>query len=206
MPLIPMVVEQESRGERSWDIYSRLMKDRIIMLNGPVEDGMANVIVAQMLYLESQNPEKEINLYINSPGGQVTAGLAIYDTMQYIKCDVRTIVMGQACSMGSFLAQAGTAGKRVVLPESRTMIHRVSSGTPGTSGSVHIQELQMEDIKRHYEESQKVNKRLTELYVKHNSKDKTYEELFETMKFDTFLTAQEAVDNGFADKVVEKRV
>ena len=205
MPLIPMVVEQESRGERSWDIYSRLMKDRIIMLNGPVEDNMANVIVSQMLYLESENPDKEINLYINSPGGAVTAGLAIYDTMQYIKCDVRTIVMGQACSMGSFLAQAGTAGKRVVLPESRTMIHRVSSGTPGTSGSVHVQELQFEDAKRHYEESQKVNKRLTELYVKHNTAGKGYEELFETMKFDTFLTAQEAVENGFADKVVEKR-
>jgi ATP-dependent Clp protease protease subunit len=205
MPLIPMVVEQEARGERSWDIYSRLMKDRIIMLNGPVEDNMANVIVSQMLYLESENPDKEINLYINSPGGAVTAGLAIYDTMQYIKCDVRTIVLGQACSMGSFLAQAGAAGKRVVLPESRTMIHRVSSGTPGTSGSVHVQELQFEDAKRHYEESQKINKRLTELYVRHNTKGKTYEELFETMKFDTFLTAQEAVDNGFADKVVEKR-
>jgi ATP-dependent Clp protease protease subunit len=200
-----MVVEQESRGERSWDIYSRLMKDRIIMLNGPVEDMMANVIVAQMLYLESENPDKEINLYINSPGGAVTAGLAIYDTMQYIKCDVRTIVMGQACSMGSFLAQAGTTGKRIVLPESRTMIHRVSSGTPGTSGSVHVQELQFEDAKRHYEESQKVNKRLTELYVKHNTAGKTYEELFETMKFDTFLTAQEAVENGFADKVVTSR-
>ena len=205
MPMIPMVVEQEARGERSWDIYSRLMKDRIIMLNGPVEDMMANVIVAQMLYLESEDPDKEINLYINSPGGAVTAGLAIYDTMQYIKSDVRTIVMGQACSMGSFLAQAGTAGKRIVLPESRTMIHRVSSGTPGTSGSVHIQELQIEDINRHYEESQKVNKRLTELYVKHNSAGKTYEELFDTMKFDTFLTAQEAVENGFADKVVESR-
>ena len=205
MPLIPMVVEQESRGERSYDIYSRLMKDRIIMLNGPVEDNMANLIVAQMLFLESDNPDKPISMYINSPGGAVTAGLAIYDTMQYIKCPVRTIVMGQACSMGSFLAQAGEPGKRIVLPESRTMIHRVSSGTPGTSGSVHVQELQMEDTIRHFEESKKVNKRLTELYVKHNSAGKTYEELFETMKFDTFLTAQEAVDNGFADKVVEKR-
>ena len=175
------------------------------MLNGPVEDMMSNVIVAQMLYLESENPDKDINLYINSPGGAVTAGLAIYDTMQYIKCDIKTIVIGQACSMGSFLAQAGTPGKRIVLPESRTMIHRVSSGTPGTSGSVHVQELQFEDAKRHYEESQKVNKRLTELYVRHNSAGKTYEELFETMKFDTFLTAQEAVENGFADKVVEKR-
>lgn len=205
MPLIPMVVEQESRGERSYDIYSRLMKDRIVMLNGPVEDGMANLIVAQLLYLESQNAEKDINLYINSPGGAVTAGLAIYDTMQFIKPDVRTIVMGQACSMGSFLAQAGAAGKRVVLPESRTMIHRVSSGTPGTRGSVHVQELEFEDARRHFEESKKVNKRLTELYVKHNTAGKTYEELFETMKFDTFLTAEEAVENGFADKVVESR-
>jgi ATP-dependent Clp protease protease subunit len=200
-----MVVEQEARGERSYDIYSRLMKDRIVMLNGPVEDNMANLIVAQLLFLESENPDKDINMYINSPGGAVTAGLAIYDTMQYIKCDVRTIVMGQACSMGSFLAQAGAAGKRVVLPESRTMIHRVSSGTRGTSGSVHVQELQMEDSIRHFEESKKINKRLTELYVKHNSKGKEYDELFETMKFDTFLTAQEAVENGFADMVVEKR-
>ena len=205
MPLIPMVVEQESRGERSYDIYSRLMKDRIVMLQGPVEDYSANLIVAQLLYLESVNPDKDINLYINSPGGAVTAGLAIYDTMQYVKKDIRTIVMGQACSMGSFLAQAGTEGKRTVLPESRTMIHRVSSGTPGTSGSVHVQELQFEDAKRHYEESQKVNKRLTELYVKHNTAGKTYEELFETMKFDTFLTAEEAVENGFADKVVYSR-
>ena len=205
MPLVPMVVEQESRGERSYDIYSRLMKDRIVMLNGPVEDHMANLIVAQLLYLESQNSEKDINLYINSPGGAVTAGLAIYDTMQFIKPDVRTIVMGQACSMGSFLAQAGAPGKRVVLPESRTMIHRVSSGTRGTSGSIHVQELEFEDAKRHFEESKKVNKRLTELYVKHNTAGKTYEELFETMKFDTFLTAQEAVDNGLADKVMHTR-
>ena len=205
MPLVPMVVEQEARGERSWDIYSRLMKDRIIMLNGPVEDNMANVIVAQMLYLESENPDKEINLYINSPGGAVTAGLAIYDTMQYIKSDVRTIVMGQACSMGSFLAQAGAPGKRIVLPESRTMIHRVSSGTPGTRGSVHVQELEFEDARRHFEESKKVNQRLTELYVRHNTAGKTYEELFETMKFDTFLTAQQAVEAGLADKVVDKR-
>jgi len=205
MPLVPIVVEKEANGERSYDIYSRLMKDRIIMLNGQVEDIMANIIVAQMLYLESINPEKEINLYVNSPGGGVTAGLAIYDAMQFIKCDVRTIVMGQACSMGSFLAQAGTAGKRNVLPESRTMIHRVSSGTRGTSGSVHVQELQFEDAIRSMEESKKINKRLTELYVKHNTKGKTYEELFETMKFDTFLTAEEAVEYGLADKVVEKR-
>ena len=200
-----MVVEQESRGERSYDIYSRLMKDRIIMLNGPVEDNMANVIVAQMLFLESENPDKDINLYINSPGGAVTAGLAIYDTMQYIKCDVKTIVMGQAASMGSFLAQAGAPGKRIVLPESRTMIHRVSSGTRGTSGSVHVQNLEFEDMKRSLEESNRINERLTELYVKHNSAGKTFEELFETMKFDTFLSAEEAVQNGFADKVVTSR-
>lgn len=205
MPLVPIVVEQEARGERSYDIYSRLMKDRIVMLNGVVEDNMANLIVAQLLYLESENPEKDINMYINSPGGSVTSGLAIYDTMQYIKCDVRTIVMGQAASMGSFLAQAGAAGKRIVLPESRTMIHRVSSGTRGTSGSVHVQELEMEDAIRSFEESKRLNKRLTELYVKHNTAGKTYEELFDTMKFDTFLSAQEAVDNGFADKVVDKR-
>ena len=200
-----MVVEQESRGERSWDIYSRLMKDRIIMLNGPVEDNMANVIMAQMLYLESENPDKDINLYINSPGGSVTSGLAIYDTMQYIKCDVRTIVAGQAASMGSFLAQAGAPGKRIVLPESRTMIHRVSSGTRGTGGSVHVQELEMEDNIRHLEESKRLNKRLVELYAKHNSANKTYDELANTMKFDTFLSAQEAVEWGLADKVVESR-
>jgi len=204
MPLVPMVVEQESRGERSYDIYSRLMKDRIVMLNGPVEDNMANLIVAQLLFLEADST-KDINLYINSPGGAVTAGLAIYDTMQFIKCDVKTIVMGQACSMGSFLAQAGAPGKRIVLPESRTMIHRVSSGTPGTRGSVHVQELEFEDARRHFEESKKINKRLTELYVRHNTAGKTYEELFETMKFDTFLTAQEAVDNGLADQVVYSR-
>ena len=203
--LVPMVVEQTPRGERAQDIYSRLLQERIVMLNGPVEDTMSNLIVAQLLFLESEDPTKDINLYINSPGGAVTAGLAIYDTMQFIKSDVRTIVMGQACSMGSFLAQAGTKGKRVVLPESRTMIHRVSSGTRGTSGSIHVQELEFEDARRHFEESKKVNQRLTELYVKHNTAGKTYEELFETMKFDTFLTAQEAVNNGFADKVAEPR-
>jgi ATP-dependent Clp protease protease subunit len=205
MPLVPIVVEQESRGERSYDIYSRLLKDRIIMLQGVVEDTMANLIVAQMLFLEADSPDKEINLYINSPGGSVTAGLAIYDTMQFIKPDVRTIVMGQAASMGSFLAQAGAKGKRCVLPESRTMIHRVSSGTPGTRGSVHVQELEFEDARRHFEESKRLNQRLTELYVRHNTAGKTYEELFETMKFDTFLSAEEAVSNGLADKVITSR-
>jgi len=135
----------------------------------------------------------------------VTAGLSIYDTMQFIKCDINTIVMGQAASMGSFLAQAGTAGKRFVLPQSRTMIHRVSSGTPGTRGSVHVQELQFEDARRTYEESQRINKRLTELYVKHNTAGKSYEELYEAMKFDTFLSAEEAVEYGLADRVIENR-
>lgn len=205
MPLVPMVVEQEARGERSYDIYSRLLKDRIIMMQGIVEDTMANLIVAQMLFLEADNADKDINLYINSPGGSVTAGLAIYDTMQFIKPAVKTIVMGQAASMGSFLAQAGAKGKRYVLPESRTMIHRVSSGTRGTSGSVHVQELQFEDAIRSMEESKRLNQRLTELYVRHNSKEKQYDELFETMKFDTFLSAEEAVNYGLADKVIESR-
>lgn len=203
--LVPIVLEQTAKGERSYDIYSRLLKDRVIMLDTEVSEHTASLLVAQMLFLESENPDKDISLYINSPGGAVTAGLAIYDTMQFIKCDVQTIVMGQACSMGSFLAQAGAPGKRWVLPEARTMIHRVSSGTPGTRGSVHVQELQFEDSKRAYEESQRINKRLTELYVKHNTAGKTYEELFADMKFDTFLSAEEAVKYGLADKVIEKR-
>ena len=205
MPLVPIVVEKEANSERSYDIYSRLLKDRIVMLNGPVEDNMANLIVAQLLFLESEDPGADINLYINSPGGSVTSGLAIYDTMQFIKPDVSTIVMGQAASMGSFLAQAGAAGKRYVLPESRTMIHRVSSGTRGTSGSVHVQELEFEDARRHLEESKRINQRLTELYVKHNTAGKTYDELLETMKFDTYLSAAEAVATGLADRVVERR-
>jgi ATP-dependent Clp protease protease subunit len=205
MTLVPMVVESTSKGERAYDIYSRLLKERIIMLNGPVEDHMSNLVVAQMLFLESEDPGKDISLFINSPGGLVTAGLAIYDTMQFVACDVATYVMGQACSMGSFLAQSGAAGKRFVLPESRTMIHRVSSGTPSTRGSVHVQELQFEDAKRTFEESQRINQRLTELYVKHNTAGKTYDEMFETMKFDTFLSAQEAVEWGLADRVLDKR-
>jgi ATP-dependent Clp protease protease subunit len=205
MSLIPMVVESTSKGERAYDIYSRLLKERIIMLNGPVEDNMSNVIVAQLLFLESENPDKEISLFINSPGGLVTAGLAIYDTMQFIRPDVATYVLGQAASMGSFLAQAGAPGKRFILPESRTMIHRVSSGTPSTRGSIHVQELQFEDAKRTFEESQRINKRLTELYVKHNTAGKTYEEMYETMKFDTFLSASEAIEWGLADKIVENR-
>lgn len=205
MSLVPMVVEKTGTGERAYDIYSRLLKERIIMLEGEVHDQMANLIVAQMLYLEAENPDRDITLFVNSPGGSVTAGLAIYDTMQFIKPDVATYVMGQAASMGSFLAQAGAAGKRYVLPESRTMIHRVSSGTPGTRGSVHVQDLQFEDAKRSFEESVRINKRLTELYVRHNTAGKTYDELFATMKFDTFLGAEEAVAYGLADAVMTKR-
>jgi ATP-dependent Clp protease protease subunit len=175
------------------------------MLDTDVNEHTASLIVAQMLFLESEAPERDILFYINSPGGSVTAGLAIYDTMQFIKCDVSTIVLGQACSMGSFLAQAGAAGKRIVLPESRTMIHRVSSGTPATRGSVHVQELQFEDAVRSMEESKRLNERLTQLYVRHNTAGKTYEELFETMKFDTFLSAEEAVAYGLADQVITKR-
>jgi len=202
--LVPMVIETEAKGERAYDIYSRLLKDRVLMLDTDVNEHTSSLIVAQLLFLESQGNE-DINLFINSPGGSVTAGLAIYDTMQFIKPDIATYVIGQACSMGSFLAQAGAKGKRFVLPESRTMIHRVSSGTPGTRGSVHVQELQFEDAKRSFEESQRINQRLTQLYVKHNTAGKTYEALFEAMKFDTFLSAAEAVEYGLADKVIEKR-
>lgn len=202
--LVPMVIETEPKGERAYDIYSRLLKDRIVMLDTDVNEHTSSLIVAQMLFLESQGNE-DITFFINSPGGSVTAGLAIYDTMQFIKPDVATYVMGQACSMGSFLAQAGAKGKRYVLPESRTMIHRVSSGTRGTSGSVHVQELEFEDAKRAIEESMRINKRLTELYVKHNTAGKQYQELFDTMKFDTFLSAEEAVAYGLADKVIDKR-
>jgi ATP-dependent Clp protease protease subunit len=202
---VPTVLEKTSNGERAYDIYSRLLKDRIVMLDTDVSEHSASLVVAQMLFLESENPDADILFYINSPGGAVTAGLAIYDTMQFIRPDVSTIVLGQACSMGSFLAQAGAPGKRLVLPESRTMIHRVSSGTPGTRGSVHVQELQFEDARRTFEESQRINKRLTELYVKHNTKNKSYEELYESMKFDTFLSAAEAVEYGLADQVVDKR-
>ena len=202
--LVPMVIETEARGERAYDIYSRLLKDRIVMLDTDVNEHTSSLIVAQLLFLESQGNE-DITFFINSPGGSVTAGLAIYDTMQFIKPDVATYVMGQACSMGSFLAQAGQPGKRFVLPEARTMIHRVSSGTPGTHGSVHVQDLQFEDAKRSFEESVRINKRLTELYVRHNTAGKTYEELYEVMKFDTFLSANEAVEYGLADKVIDKR-
>jgi|TARA_B110000858_G_scaffold186615_1_gene229987 ATP-dependent Clp protease, protease subunit len=194
MPLVPMVVEQESKGERSYDIYSRLMKDRIIMMQGPVEDGMANLIVAQMLFLDADQ-EKPIKLYINSPGGVITSGMSIYDTMQYVKSPVHTIVMGQACSMGSFLAQAGAPGKRFVLPYSRTMIHQPSGGARGMQSDIEIQ----------YKEITHMKKVLTELYVHHNSKGKTYEDFERDMDRDNFMTAEEAVEYGLADKVVTSR-
>jgi ATP-dependent Clp protease protease subunit len=195
MALVPMVVESTSKGERAYDIYSRLLKERIVMLNGPVEDNMANVVVAQLLFLESENPEKEISLFINSPGGVITAGLAIYDTMQFIKCDVATYVMGQACSMGSFLAQAGTAGKRHMLPYARHMIHQPSGGSRGMQSDIEIQ----------YKEITKMKTVLTELYVKHNSKGKTYAEFERDMDRDTFLSAQESLDYGLVDKIITER-
>lgn len=203
--LVPMVVDQTANGERSYDIFSRLLKERVIFLTGEVNDYQADLLCAQLLFLEAENPDKDIHFYINSPGGAVTSGLAIYDTMQFIKPDVSTTVIGQACSMGSFLAQAGAEGKRYVLPNSRTMIHRVSSGTRGTGGSVYVQELEMEDNIRHFEESKNINKRLTELYVKHNTAGKSYEDMEATMKFDTFLTAEDAVAWGLADMVMAER-
>ena len=195
MALVPMVVESTSKGERAYDIYSRLLKERIVMLNGPVEDNMANVVVAQLLFLESENPDKEISLFINSPGGVITAGMAIYDTMQFIKCDVATYVMGQACSMGSFLAQSGTAGKRHMLPYARHMIHQPSGGSRGMQSDIEIQ----------YKEITKMKTILTELYVKHNSKGKTYAEFERDMDRDTFLSAQESLDYGLVDKIITER-
>jgi len=192
MPLVPMVVEQEARGERSYDIYSRLLKDRIVMLNGPVEDYSANIVIAQMLFLEAENSDKPIKFYINSPGGVITSGMGIYDTMQYIKSPVHTIVMGQACSMGSFLAQAGQEGKRMLLPNARHMIHQPSGGARGMASDIEIS----------YREIQYWKKRLTELYVQHNTKGKTYEDFERDMDRDTFMSAEEAVEYGLADTIV----
>jgi ATP-dependent Clp protease, protease subunit len=193
--LVPMVVESTSKGERAYDIYSRLLKERIVMLNGPVEDGMANIIVAQLLFLESENPDKEISLFINSPGGVVTAGMSIYDTMQFIRPDVATYVMGQACSMGSLLAQAGAAGKRFMLPNARHMIHQPSGGARGQATDMEIQ----------VREILKMKKELTGIYQKHNSKGKTFEQLTQDMERDNFMSAQEALDYGLVDKVIDKR-
>ena len=195
MALIPMVIETSSKGERAYDIYSRLLKERIIMLNGPVEDHMANLIVAQMLFLESENTEKDISLFINSPGGVVTAGMSIYDTMQFIKPDVATFVMGQACSMGSLLAQAGAAGKRNMLPNARHMIHQPSGGAGGQATDMEIQ----------VTEILKMKKNLTNIYVKHNSKGKTYDQLAADMERDKFMSAEEALEYGLIDKIIDKR-
>jgi len=195
MTLVPMVVESTSKGERAFDIYSRLLKERIVMLNGPVEDHMANLIVAQLLFLESENPEKDISLFINSPGGVVTSGMSIYDTMQFIRPDVSTYVMGQACSMGSLLAQSGAPGKRFMLPNARHMIHQPSGGARGQATDMQIQ----------VEEILKMKKTLTEIYVKHNSKGKTYEQLTADMERDKFMSAQEALDYGLIDQIIEKR-
>jgi len=195
MTLVPMVVESTSKGERAYDIYSRLLKERIIMLNGPVEDHMANLIVAQMLFLESEDPGKDINLFINSPGGVVTAGVSIYDTRQFIKPDVATDVLGPAWSRGSFLAQAGAAGKRFMLPNARHMIHQPSGGARGMASDIEIS----------YKEIMHVKKRLTELYVKHNTKGKTYEDFERDMDRDFFMSAEEALNYGLIDKIIEKR-
>jgi len=195
MALVPMVIESTQKGERAFDIYSRLLKERIVMLNGPVEDHMANLIVAQLLFLESENPNKDISLFINSPGGVVTAGMSIYDTMQFIKPNIATFVMGQACSMGSLLAQAGAAGKRNMLPNARHMIHQPSGGAGGQATDMEIQ----------VTEILKMKKNLTDIYVKHNSKGKTYDQLAADMERDKFMSAEEALEYGLIDKIIDKR-
>jgi ATP-dependent Clp protease protease subunit len=194
MSLVPIVLEQTAKGERSYDIYSRLLRDRVILLEGEVHDQMANLVVAQLLYLESEG-EKDISMYINSPGGSVTAGMAIYDTMQFIKPDVMTIVMGQACSMGSLLAQAGTKDKRYMLPNARHMIHQPSGGARGQATDMLIQVEEILEMKRN----------LTNIYVKHNSKGKTFEQLTQDMERDNFMSADQAVTYGLADKILTNR-
>jgi len=192
--LVPMVIEQEARGERSYDIYSRLLKDRIIMLDTDVNEHSASLLVAQLLFLESQGNE-DIHFFINSPGGVVTAGMAIYDTMQFIKPDVSTIVMGQACSMGSLLATAGAPGKRKMLPNARHMIHQPSGGAGGQATDMEIQ----------VEEILKMKKNLTQIYVNHNSKGKTFEDFKNDMERDKFMSAQEALEYGLIDEIIRKR-
>ena len=193
--LVPMVLERTSQGERSYDLYSRLLKDRIVILDTDVNEHSASLIVAQLLFLESEDATKDILFYINSPGGVVTAGMAIYDTMQFIKPDVSTIVMGQACSMGSLLATAGAKGKRLILPNARHMIHQPSGGAGGQATDMQIQ----------VNEILKMKKTLTQIYVDHNSKGKTFEELSKDMERDNFMSAQEAVDYGLADDIITKR-
>jgi|TARA_B100001094_G_scaffold190487_1_gene184455 ATP-dependent Clp protease protease subunit len=195
MALVPMVVESTQKGERAYDIYSRILKDRIIMLNGPVEDMMANLIVAQLLFLESEDSSKDITMFVNSPGGVVTAGMSIYDTMQFVKCDVKTYVMGQACSMGSLLAQAGAAGKRFMLPNARHMIHQPSGGARGQATDMQIQ----------VEEILKMKKELTAIYEKHNSKGKTFDQLAADMERDKFMSAEEALEYGLIDEIITQR-
>ena len=192
--LIPMVVEQSNRGERAYDIYSRLLKERIVFLVGPINDNVASLVTAQLLFLESEDPKKEISLYINSPGGLVTAGLGIYDTVQYIKPDVSTLCIGQAASMGSFLLAAGTKGKRFSLPNSRIMVHQPSAGFQG----------QATDIEIHANEVLSLKKRLNEIYSKHTKK--SVEEIKLALERDNFMTPENAKDFGLIDKVVEKRV
>ena len=191
--LVPMVVEQTSRGERAFDIFSRLLKERVIFLNGPVEDGMSALICAQLLYLEAENPKKEIQMYINSPGGVVTSGLAIYDTMQYIKSPVVTLCMGMAASMGSFLLMAGEKGSRISLPNARIMVHQPSGGYSGKAS----------DSERHAEDIIKTKRRLNEIYAKHTGR--TYDEVEEKLDRDTFMTAEEAKEWGLVDHVYETR-
>lgn len=192
--LVPMVVESTSKGERSFDIYSRLLRDRIIMMTTEVDDHSASLIVSQLLYLESEDSERDILLYINSPGGVVTAGLAILDAMNFIKCDVSTVVMGQACSMGSLLAQAGAAGKRLILPNARHMIHQVSSGN---SHSTAI------DLQIQLAETLRLNDNLTNIYAKNTGQ--TFEKLKQDMSRDFFMDASESVAYGLADSIVTKR-
>lgn len=194
MSLVPIVIEQTSKGERAMDIYSRLLKDRIIMLHDEVNEHSASVIVAQLLFLESES-DKDIHFYINSPGGSVTAGMSIYDTMQFIKCDVSTIVMGQACSMGSLLAQAGAEGKRLILPYARHMIHQPSGGSRGQATDMLIQ----------VNEILKMKKELTGIYYQHNTAGKSFEELTNDMERDYFMSSDEAVAYGLADKVIKRR-
>ena len=191
--LIPMVVEQSNRGERAYDIYSRLLKERIVFLVGPVNDSVASLITAQLLFLESENPKKEIYLYINSPGGLVTSGLGIYDTMQYIQPEVSTLCIGQAASMASFLLSAGAKGKRFSLPNSRVMVHQPSAGFTG----------QATDIEIHAKEVLSLKKRLNEIYSKHTGK--SVEEIKAALERDNFMTAENAKSFGLIDKVVEKR-
>ena len=192
--LIPVVVEQTSRGERSYDIYSRLLKDRVIFLTGAIEDHMANLIVAQMLFLESENPDKDIHLYINSPGGSVTAGLSIYDTMQFIKPDVSTMCVGQAASMGAFLLAGGTKGKRMALPHSRVMIHQPSGGAQGQASDIEIQANEIIELRA------KLNKILA------LNADKDIEEIARDTERDRFMGADEAREYGLVDKVIQQRV